>query len=229
MTTKNVFANMAADSDDEFEAKPMTKTKQKKEDRKITEKEPVAAKPVKVDESKMVQGGFDNFVGGQSKRGGRPGTGRGGRDGDRGGRGRGRGERGGRGGGQQRLNQDGETVFDPAKREGGRFQGKPRDAHPYDRHSGAGRGTRKPDEKKGGHGRGNWGGRPDRAHKQGGRFEDGPPNPDAPAKLAPAKDEAAAEPKKEKKVEEEKQPEPETEEVILGYSFDDYMATRNMG
>ena len=31
------------------------------------------------------------------------------------------------------------------------------------------------------------------------------------------------------KDEEEKQPEPEEEEVILGYSLDDYMKTRTMG
>lgn len=53
MATKNVFANMAADSDDEFEAKPVTKTQKKKEERKITEKETPTAKPVKVNESKM--------------------------------------------------------------------------------------------------------------------------------------------------------------------------------
>lgn len=177
MATRNVFAGMAADSDDEFEAKPLTKTKQKKEDRKITEKEPAAAaKPVKVNQAFMQEGGFEMSNMGGKRGGGRPQTGRGGRDGERGGRGRGgRGRGRGERDGVMRTNEQGEQVFDPAKKEGGRFQGKPRDAHPFDRHSGAGRGTRKPDEKKGGFGRGNWGGKPDRAHKQGKFDDDGVP------------------------------------------------------
>lgn len=170
MATKNVFANMAQDSDDELDAKPLTKTQKKKEDRKITEKEPVVQKPVKVNESKMQEGGFE-MTGQQASRGGRrPQTGRGGRgEGERGrggrGGGRGRGERGG----VMRTNEQGEQVFDPAKKEGGRFQGKPRGPHQFDKHSGAGRGTRKPDDKKGGHGKGNWGGKP---QKQGGEFDE---------------------------------------------------------
>ena len=60
-----------------------------------------------------------------------------------------------------RTNEQGEQVFDPDRKEKGRFEGKARDAHPYDKHSGAGRGTRKPGEKKGGAGRGNWGNRAD--------------------------------------------------------------------
>jgi len=40
--SKNIFAQLAVDdSDDDFEAKPMTKTQKKKEEKKITEKEPV--------------------------------------------------------------------------------------------------------------------------------------------------------------------------------------------
>lgn len=40
MTTKNIFAGIANDdSDEEFEAKPVTKTQKKKEERKITDKE----------------------------------------------------------------------------------------------------------------------------------------------------------------------------------------------
>lgn len=187
-TSKNVFAGMAADSDDEFEAKPMTKTKVKKEERKITEKEPAAAaKPVKVNESKMQEGGFEMANMGGKKSGGRPQTGRGGRDGDRGGRGRGgRGRGRGERDGVVRTNEQGDPVFDPAKREGGRFQGKPRGDHPFDRQSGAGRGTRKPDEKKGGYGRGNWGGKPDQRYKQGKFDGDGVPQKDAPEKLGEA-------------------------------------------
>lgn len=172
---------------------------------------------------------------GPSKDGGRrPQTGRGGRDGDRG---RGRGQRGGRGRGEgvMRRDEQGEKVFDPAKKEGGRFQGKERGDHPFDRQSGYGRGTRKPDEKKGGFGRGNWGGKPDRAHKQGRFDDDGVPQGKAPEKIGKTEAEGAeATPKKEKpekppKVEEEKVPEEETEEVILGVGLDDFLATRTVG
>ena len=46
MATKNIFAKIGDDdSDDEFEAKPMTKTTKKKEERKITEKENVVKQP----------------------------------------------------------------------------------------------------------------------------------------------------------------------------------------
>lgn len=59
MTTKNIFAKIGADdSDEDFEPKPMTKTTKKKEERKITEKEPSAAKPLKMNESKLQDEGF---------------------------------------------------------------------------------------------------------------------------------------------------------------------------
>lgn len=59
MATKNVFSKIGADdSDEEFEPKPVTKTTKKKEERKITEKEAPAAKPLKMNESKMQEEGF---------------------------------------------------------------------------------------------------------------------------------------------------------------------------
>ena len=65
MATKNIFANMAPDSDDEFEAKPQTKTAKKKEDRKIAEKEPAApTKSYNVNKQDIMKGGFENVVGG---------------------------------------------------------------------------------------------------------------------------------------------------------------------
>lgn len=192
MATKNIFAAMADDSDDEtFEPKPMTKTTKKKEERKIAEKEPAAAKAPKINESKMAEGGFE--VTDAKNKGRRPQTGqRGGGEGFRG-RGRGEGGRGGRGRGEggnratdarprtgvMRVNEHGEEVLDPDRKQGGRFQGKPRDAHPFDKQSGRGRGTRKPDDKKGGAGRGNWGNKPDRAYKQAGAPEEGAPAGDA--------------------------------------------------
>jgi len=83
-----------------------------------------------------------------------------------------------------------------------------------DRQSGRGRGTRNPDEKKGGAGRGNWGAKPDQAHKQGRDVE------------AAADGETPETEKKPVRVEEEKQPEPETEEVILGVGLDDFLQGR---
>ena len=42
MATKNIFAKIGADdSDDDFEAKPVTKTTKKKEERKIADAAPV--------------------------------------------------------------------------------------------------------------------------------------------------------------------------------------------
>jgi hypothetical protein len=50
----------ADDSDEEFEAKPMTKTQKKKEEKKVVEKEVVQqAKAVKVDDRRMAEGGFE--------------------------------------------------------------------------------------------------------------------------------------------------------------------------
>ena len=71
MATKNIFAKIGDDdSDDEFEAKPMTKTTKKKEERKIAEK-PATEKQTapKFSESKMQEGGFD--MAGTTQKGGR--------------------------------------------------------------------------------------------------------------------------------------------------------------
>jgi len=61
--SKNIFAQMGADDsdDDGFEAKPMTKTQKKKEEKKVVEKEiQVQTKAVgKVSDSKMAEGGFE--------------------------------------------------------------------------------------------------------------------------------------------------------------------------
>lgn len=151
---------------------------------------------------------------------------RGGGGGDRGGRGgEGRGGRGRGRGGAARTNEQGDTVFDAEKKQGGRFQGKPRGEHAFDKQSGAGRGTRKPDEKKGGHGRGNWGAKPDRAYKRG-QVDEGVPEGKVPEKMSeattPAEKPAAA------KVEEEKEPETVEEEVILGVGLDDFLKTRTV-
>ena len=59
--SRNIFAQMGADdSDDEYEAKPMTKTQKKKEEKKVVEKEAaLPAKAPKVNETKMAEGGFE--------------------------------------------------------------------------------------------------------------------------------------------------------------------------
>lgn len=60
--SKNIFAGIGADdSDDEFEAKPMTKTQKKKEEKKVVEKEiqQQVAKTPKINEAKMAEGGFE--------------------------------------------------------------------------------------------------------------------------------------------------------------------------
>lgn len=94
-----------------------------------------------------------------------------------------------------RTNEQGEQVFDADRKQGGRFQGQARDAHQFDRQSGAGRGTRKPNEKKGGAGKGNWGNKPDRAHKQG-NVEEGVPEGTSPNKMESGEPKSA---KKERK------------------------------
>ena len=147
----------------------------------------------------MEEGGFEIAKTDKSSK--RPQTGRGGRDGE-GGRGRGRGEGRGRGRGDYgnrandarprtgvtRKDDQGNDVFDPEQKKGGRFEGKARDSHPFDKHSGRGRGTRNPGEKKGGAGRGNYGMRADRAHKQGREVgEDGVPSGPPPQKVGAAK------------------------------------------
>jgi hypothetical protein len=93
MTTinKNRFAGAAFDDSDDEPAKvTVTKTQKKKEERKITER------PVKVNTSKMAEGGFEVTDAGRAPaRGGRGGDSRGGRGGrGRGGDGEGRGGRG---------------------------------------------------------------------------------------------------------------------------------------
>ena len=120
-----------------------------------------------------------------------------------------------------RKDADGNDVFDPDEKKGGRFQGKPRDNHQFDRQSGRGRGTRNPDEKKGGAGRGNWGAKPDRSYKQGRNEGEGVPDGAPPKKI----DKAGDDNKPPAKVEEEKVPEVETEEVILGVGLDDFLKT----
>lgn len=117
--SKNIFAQIGADdSDDEYEAKPMTKTQKKKEEKKVVEKEvQQQTKAVKINEAKMAEGGFEVTGKPQSRASHRLHSARGG--GDRGGRGRG--ERGGRGRGGPRTNEQGDTVFDADKKTGGRF------------------------------------------------------------------------------------------------------------
>jgi len=55
--TKNIFAKIADDSDDEVK-QMKTKTAIKKEERKISEK-PASAAPKKINASKMAEGGFE--------------------------------------------------------------------------------------------------------------------------------------------------------------------------
>lgn len=237
MATRNVFANIGADdSDDEpIEKKPLNKTQAKKEERKVE------AKPLKINANKMAEGGFEvtmeNAKDGKGpQRGGdRPQTGRG--RGEGGPRGRGeRGNRGDRGGprgrggprprtGVTRVGADGEVVVELDKRPREGFQGKTRGDHPYDKHSGAGRGTRKPADRKGGHGKGNWGDRPDAAHKRGTAGAEG--EQQDPAQAADASALAGEKPAKAEKVEEEKVPEPENVvEEIIGVSLDDFLKTK---
>lgn len=138
--TKNIFAKIADDSDDEVK-QMKTKTAIKKEERKIAEK-PVSAAPKKVNASKMAEGGFEvvDFQnkpsGSQTERAPRQGGERGGRGGERGGRGGRGGERGGRGGerggrGGDRGGRGGERGGRGGDRggrgvEGGRGRARPR-------------------------------------------------------------------------------------------------------
>jgi hypothetical protein len=238
MATKNVFANIGADDsdDDVVEKKPLNKTQKKKEERKVD------AKPLKINANKMAEGGFEvNIKDGkgqsrpQGDRADRPQTGKG--RGDGGPRGRGeRGNRGDRGGprgrggprprtGVTRLDAEGNPVVELDKRPREGFQGKSRGDHPYDKHSGAGRGTRKPADRKGGHGKGNWGDRPDAAHKRGKPEAEGDEGKqtEAPDTSALAEDK----PEKVEKVEEEKVAESEkVVEEIIGVSLDDFLKTK---
>lgn len=238
MATKNIFANIGADDsdDDLMEKKPLNKTQKKKEERKVD------AKPLKINANKMAEGGFEVNIKdgkGQQRGGDRPQTGRG--RGDGGPRGRGdRGHRGDRGGprgrggprprtGVTRLDAEGNPVVELDKRPREGFQGKTRGDHPYDKHSGYGRGTRKPAERKGGHGKGNWGDRPEAAHKRGKPPAEGDDANQAQAQPAEASALAEAEDKPEKveKAEEEKVPESEkVVEEIIGVSLDDFLKTK---
>jgi hypothetical protein len=192
------------DSDDEVVAQKTTKTQKKKEDRKITEK------PIKVNTTKMAEGGFE--VVSKDPTAARPQTAsRGGRGGERGRGGRGGrgGDRGGRGGAPRpvRMDADGNPIGAGDKpRERRPFAGKPREeAHPMDKHSGAGRG-RRAENKRDGHGKGNWGDKEEVAYKK--------------------KGEAGEEEEKvtEKKVEE---PKVIVKEEIVGVSIDDFFAGKD--
>lgn len=152
--------------------------------------------------------------GGRGRGGDRPQTG-GERRERREGEGRGRGERGGRGrGGERRprpqtaVAEGDSPVVEGEQKErinrgekGPRFQGKPREeAHPFDRKDGTGRGRR--GDKKGGHGKGNWG-------KEDGREEN-------------KNNEERRERRERREKEEQKVEEPvEMEEV--GLSIDDFL------
>jgi hypothetical protein len=99
---KNRFAAAAEDdSDDDLATQKQTKTQKKKEERKV----PAAEKVVKVNSSKMAEGGFD-VVNNERKTDGQRG-GRGGRGGARGGE---RGGFAGRGRGGPRLDADGNPI-----------------------------------------------------------------------------------------------------------------------
>ena len=217
--TKNKFQGLGFaiddDSDDDLQVMK-TKTAKKKEANKITENKP--KQTFKVNAGKMAEGGFKVEEAGRPQTATRGGDRGGYRGGDRGaprGGDRGRGGRGGRGRGdgpreprEPRLDAEGNPI---KEREHKPFRGKPREeGHPYDRKSGAGRG-RKPDDKKGGHG----------------RFNDG----DKPA-YKPKNQEGGegAEEVKEEKVREYKKPEPvpEPEMEQFAFSLDEIMATKTM-
>ena len=134
------------------------------------------------------------------------GFGRGGRGGDRGGR--------GRGGGFNRprtavhTDADGNPVEQRERGQRQPFRGKPReDGHPYDRQDGTGKGRR--GDKKGGHGKANWGAQDDKVYKK--------------------KGEETEEKKAEETVEEKKEPEPQYVEEIVGYSLEDFLADKSYG
>lgn len=203
---KNRFAGAAFDDSDDEPAKiTVTKTQKKKEERKISDK------PVKVNATKMAEGGFEVTETNRAPtRGGRGGAPRGGGD-------RPRGERGGRGGrggnrgdrprtGAARTDADGNPLGGERK-ERQPYRGKAREeAHPYDRRSGTGRG-RRPDDKKDGHGKFNTGDKETVTYKQKGTVEG----------------EAEEAPVEEKKVAE---PEPVVEMETIGYSMEEYLANK---
>lgn len=126
-----------------------------------------------------------------------------------------------------KFDEQGEEVFENAKKQGCRFWGKARDAHPYDRQSGAGKGTRKPDDKKGGHGRGNWGDKPDQAYKRG-QVDDSVPDVAIPTKIVtPAEVAEEAESSKGLKIKVAAAA-PVEEEVVVGVDLDDYLKGREV-
>lgn len=197
---KNRFAGAAAfDSDDEVPVavQKQTKTQKKKEERKVSDK------PIKINVSKMAEGGFD-VVTKDKKEEGRPTTA------GRPKRGNPNGPKPQQGGRRQAANNEAAGVDAKPRRERKPFQGKAReDAHPYDRRSGTGRG-RRPTEKKDGHGKGNWGDKPDGEYKKKG------------AATEEAKPEAVEEVKEEAKEEAKV----EVIEEIIGYSLDEVRAQK---
>jgi hypothetical protein len=140
---KNRFAAAALDdSDDDVAVQKTTKTQKKKEERKVTE----VAKPVKVNTAKLAEGGFevvakDNAPKPKTQGGPRPQTaGRGrGRGGDRGPRPR------------PQLDAEGNPI---KRKEREPFRGKPDRKEGFGSTTGGGRGR---GDRKGGHGKGNWG------------------------------------------------------------------------
>jgi len=247
---------MVDDSDDEVAVQKQTKTQKKKEERKITDKEP---KPLKINTAQMVDGdggedfqmsGQDKVAGGRGQRGGRGGRG-GAEGGDRGARGV-RGGRGGRGRGDRpatgqrrdadgapvRLDADGKPIRGASRNDGSAYRGRggrdPADARyrgrdgaaheGYERRSGAGRGTRKPAEKKDGAGRFGTGqvykvkSPEDEAAAGEGNAEAAD---EAKAPAQEAKEEAKEEVKEEKKADE-----PQYTEEIVGVSLEDFMGGR---
>lgn len=208
MNTKNRFAAAAANDSDDEVAQHKTKTAIKKEERKITEKKP------KVNVQAAAAEGFE-VVQKEGERGGEP---------RRGGRGAARPDtakqgRGGRGGARAvREDADGNKIGGGSNAEKRRpFTGKPReDAHPMDRQSGMGRGTRKPHFKKGGAGKGNIGVAGDVQYKKKG--EEGEEEAKGETK------ETKEEPKEEKKEE----PKVIIKEEVIGISIDDFFANRTV-
>lgn len=103
---------------------------------------------------------------------------------------------------------------------GPRFEGKAReDAHPMDRQDGTGRGRR--GDKKGGHGKGNWG--KDEENKDGAPVVEGEERKERREPREPRERREPREPR-EPKVEEVK-PEPIVEEEV-GFTLDDYLAAK---
>mmetsp|Transcript_27617 Transcript_27617/g.20024 ORF Transcript_27617/g.20024 Transcript_27617/m.20024 type:complete len:251 (-) Transcript_27617:459-1211(-) len=201
-------------------------------------KKVVVKKVVKVENTEDAAEGFERITDGKTnyRQGGR--GARGTVEGRRGGRGRGEGNRGrGRGGegrgegrGQRRprttqVDENGNaTNVDRAERGGDkqRYQGKAReDGHPQDRRQGH---ELRRGDRKGGHGRGNWGDRRKPAKEEG--ENETPKTEETEAK----KEENAEEKKEETPAAEEEVKEPvkveEEEEEETGITLDDFLANR---